>query len=56
MVPCAKSEYTQAWLVGLLGFEPRTKGFAFPKGFPPARTISSPFRRLTNAGVGCGTL
>ena len=30
------------WLVGLLGFEPRTKGFTFPEGFPPARTISSP--------------
>jgi len=56
MVPCATNLPVERFVVGLLGFEPRTKGFTFPKGFPPARTISSPSRCLTNTGVGCGTL
>jgi hypothetical protein len=43
-------------LVGLLGFEPRTKGFTLPKRFRPAWTISSPSNGLTNHPVGCGTL
>lgn len=30
-------------VVGPPGFEPGTKGFACSEGFPPARTISSPF-------------
>jgi hypothetical protein len=43
-------------MVGLLGFEPRTKGFTFSKRFRSAWTISSPSRDLTNHAVGCGTL
>jgi len=45
-----------AGLVGLLGFEPRTKGFTLPKRFRSAWTISSPSSCLTNNPVGCGTL
>jgi putative transposase len=41
-------------LVGLLGFEPRTKGFTLPKRFRPAWTISSP--SVVRLPVGCGTL
>ena len=41
-------------LVGLLGFEPRTKRFTLPKRFRPAWTISSPL--VVRLPVGCGTL
>jgi len=34
-------------MVGLLGFEPRTKGFTLPKRFRSAWTISSPSSGLT---------
>src|SRR5688572_26567283 len=30
------------WIVGPLGFEPRTKGFTLPQRFRRERTISSP--------------
>lgn len=42
-------------VVGPPGFEPGTKGFACSKGFPLARTISSP-SAFHNVRVGCGTL
>jgi hypothetical protein len=32
----------ERYLVGPLGFEPRTKGFTLPRGFPREWTISSP--------------
>jgi hypothetical protein len=41
------------YVVGPLGFEPRTKGFTLPQGFPWAWTISSPSAAKP---VGCGTL
>jgi len=41
-------------MVGPPGFEPGTKGFAWSKGFPLARTISSPSACCVR--VGCGTL
>ena len=31
----AKMRSRAKWLVGLLGFEPRTKGFTFIEAFPP---------------------
>jgi len=36
--------------MGPLGFEPRTKGFTLPRGFPRAWTISSPSSALRAAG------
>ncbi len=46
------------WMVGPLGFEPRTKGFTRPRRFRREWTISSsPDRGATAAGIrGCGTL
>jgi hypothetical protein len=54
MVLCAGGRVTRDGMVGLLGFEPRTKGFTLPKRFRSAWTISSPSG--TNYPVGCGTL
>jgi hypothetical protein len=50
----AQAMMRSAVLVGLLGFEPRTKGFTFPKRFRPAWTISSP--SVVRLPVGRGTL
>jgi len=43
-------------MVGLLGFEPRTKGFTLTEAFPPRVDYLFTLPVSIYPGVGCGTL
>ena len=56
MGSCAEAACADVMVVGLLGFEPRTKGFTLTGRFPIRVDYLFTLPASNYAGMGCGTL